>query len=70
MREVLPGVFHWTEVHPSIQIEVSEAVKRGLRAAYRRLLALDFDHVIFAHGQPWIRGGKQALRELVEGGAS
>jgi hypothetical protein len=23
MREVLPGVFHWTEVHPSIQIEVS-----------------------------------------------
>jgi hypothetical protein len=38
-----------------------EAVKRALRAAYRRLLTLDFDHLLFAHGEPWIGGGKRAL---------
>jgi hypothetical protein len=42
-----------------------EAVKRGLRAAYRRLLALDFDHLLFAHGNPWLGGGKAALAEFV-----
>ncbi len=42
-----------------------EAVKRGLRAAYRRLLALDFDHLLLAHGWPWLRGGKRALAEFV-----
>jgi hypothetical protein len=43
-----------------------EAVKRGLRSAYRPLLALDFDHLLFAHGHPWIGGAKRALREFVE----
>jgi hypothetical protein len=38
-----------------------EAIKRALQAAYRRLLALDFDHLLFAHGEPWIGGAKQAL---------
>ena len=42
-----------------------EQVKRGLRAAYRRLLALDFYHLLFAHGQPWLGGAKQALAEFV-----
>jgi hypothetical protein len=25
MREVLPGVFHWTAIHPNIHSEVSSA---------------------------------------------
>jgi hypothetical protein len=44
-----------------------EAVKRGLRAAYRRLLALDWDHLLLAHGRPWIGGARRALAEFVGG---
>lgn len=44
-----------------------EAVKAGLREAYGRMLEHDFDHLLLAHGWPWIQGGKQALREFVEG---
>ena len=42
-------------------------VKRGLRAAYARLLDLDFDHLLFAHGEPWLGGGKEVLRAFAEG---
>jgi len=42
-----------------------EKVKRGLKAAYARLLALSFDHVLLAHGQPWVGGAKQALRRFL-----
>ena len=45
--------------------EDPEAIKGGLREAYRRLLDRDFDHLLLAHGDPWIGGGKQALREFV-----
>jgi hypothetical protein len=43
------------------------AVKRGLKIAYRRVLDLDvaFDHLLLAHGQPWIGGARKALHELV-----
>jgi hypothetical protein len=43
-----------------------EAIKRGLKAAYARLLSLEFDHLILAHGLPWIGGAREALREFVE----
>jgi glyoxylase-like metal-dependent hydrolase (beta-lactamase superfamily II) len=43
----------------------AEAVKEGLRASYRRLLELDFDGLLFAHGNPITGGGKQALREFL-----
>jgi hypothetical protein len=39
-----------------------EAVKTGLRDAYSRLLDRDFDNLLFAHGDPIIGGGKEALR--------
>jgi hypothetical protein len=42
-----------------------EAVKDGLRTSYRRLLALDFDGVMCAHGDPMSGGAKKALREFV-----
>jgi hypothetical protein len=42
-----------------------EAVKEGLRDAYRRLLSLDFDGLMCAHGDPIPSGGREALREFV-----
>jgi hypothetical protein len=41
-------------------------VRAGLRRAYRRLLRRRFDHLLLAHGNPWIGGGKDALRRFVE----
>jgi hypothetical protein len=41
-----------------------EGVKRGLRESFRRLLELDFDALLMAHGAPLGSGGKQALREF------
>jgi hypothetical protein len=43
-----------------------EGVKRGLRDAFRALLDRDFDSLLFAHGNPLLGGGKQALREFVD----
>jgi hypothetical protein len=39
--------------------------KRGLRDAYRRLLDLDFDLLLLAHGEPIIGGAKNRLRVFV-----
>jgi hypothetical protein len=36
-------------------------VKRGLKAAYRRLAAEKFDHLLMAHGNPWLDDGREAL---------
>jgi hypothetical protein len=43
-----------------------EAIKRGLKAAYAGLLGLDFDTMLFAHGNPWIGGARDALRAFTE----
>ncbi|MEE9609163.1 MAG: hypothetical protein V3U03_15595, partial [Myxococcota bacterium] len=48
--------------------EEPERIKRGLRAAWARLLALDFDHLLLAHGDPWIGGAREALRRFAESG--
>jgi hypothetical protein len=47
-----------------------EAVKRELKAAYRRILdsGTPFDHLLFAHGEPWIGGGRAALRDFISNG--
>jgi glyoxylase-like metal-dependent hydrolase (beta-lactamase superfamily II) len=42
-----------------------EAVKEGLRDAYRRLLSLDFDGLMCAHGDPIPSAGRDALRDFV-----
>ena len=44
------------------------AVRAGLRESLRRLLDLDFDNLLFAHGEPLVGGGKAALREFVASG--
>ena len=41
----------------------AERVKRGLKAAYRRLAEKDFENLLMAHGNPWIREGRAALRD-------
>jgi hypothetical protein len=43
----------------------AEAVKSGLLESFRRLLDLDFDGLLLAHGEPIVPGGKEALREFV-----
>lgn len=40
-------------------------VKRGLQEAYRRLLDLDWDALLLAHGLPLVHGGRQALARFV-----
>ena len=44
------------------------AVRAGLRESLRGLLYLDFDSLLFAHGEPLIGGGKAAQREFVADG--
>lgn len=46
-----------------------EATKRRLREAYGRLLDLDFELLLLAHGAPVVGGGKQALRGFVDTGS-
>lgn len=43
-----------------------EEVKRGLRSSLRALLDRHFDTLLFAHGDPIVGGGKEALRAFVE----
>jgi hypothetical protein len=46
-----------------------EAVKRGLRARYAELAdAVDFDHLLCAHGEPVVGNGRQALRDFAAAG--
>src|SRR5262249_7764901 len=43
-----------------------EGVKRGLKESYADLLDRDFDNLLFAHGNPIVGGGKEALRRFTE----
>jgi hypothetical protein len=47
---------------PDFLMDDPERTKAGLRDAYRGLLELDFDHLLLAHGDPIVGGGKDALR--------
>src|SRR4051812_49382274 len=46
--------------------EDPEAIKSGLTVSFRRLLELDFDGLLLAHGEPVVPGGKEALLEFAE----
>lgn len=43
-----------------------EAVKRAILERAMELLDEDFDHLLFAHGDPVIGGGKEALRDFAQ----
>jgi hypothetical protein len=57
-------------VRDSLLGDDPESVKRGLREAFGGLLALEFDHLLFAHGDPLVGGGKDALRAFLAGQAA
>ena len=42
--------------------------ERELRSELRRLLDLDFDSLLFAHGEPLVGGAEAALREFLADG--
>lgn len=45
----------------------AEATKRAIRDSYGRLLELDFDNLLLAHGDPVVGGAKEALRRFAAG---
>jgi hypothetical protein len=50
---------------PDYLMDDPEGTKEGLHDAYRRLLELDFDLLLLAHGSPVVDDGKGALRAFV-----
>jgi len=58
-------------VADSLMGDDPEAVRRGLRGSLRGLAASeDFDHLLFAHGEPLVAGGRQALDDFLAQGSS
>ena len=45
-----------------------ESVKQQIRERCKRLLDEEFEHLLFAHGEPLIGDGREALRAVAEGG--
>jgi glyoxylase-like metal-dependent hydrolase (beta-lactamase superfamily II) len=65
------GVMHYGErlgFVPEQYMDEPDQTKQRLREAYARLLDLDFDILLVAHGSPWVGGAKNALREFSAGG--
>jgi glyoxylase-like metal-dependent hydrolase (beta-lactamase superfamily II) len=52
---------------PDQYIDDPEDTKRALRKAYGRLLDLDFNTLLLAHGEPVVGEGEEALREFAAG---
>jgi hypothetical protein len=64
------GVVRWQpgaalQFVPDFLMDDPEETKRGLRDAYRELLALEFDLLLLAHGEPVVGGARDALREFI-----
>ena len=50
---------------PDDLMDEPELTKEGLRASYRRLAQLDFEHLLLAHGEPFVGNGRDVLAEFV-----
>jgi hypothetical protein len=66
------GVVRWGDGDelgfvPDFLMDEPEQTKHGLCDAYRRLLDLDFDLLLLAHGDPVVGGARDALRAFVDG---
>jgi hypothetical protein len=59
-----PGLSGLTVV-PDRFMDDREQTKAGRRDAYRRLLDLDFELLLLAHGEPIVARGKEALLAFV-----
>ena len=51
---------------PDALMDDPEQTKAGLRDAYRRLLELDFDLLLLAHGYPIVGGAKERLGAFLD----
>ena len=61
------GVMHYGDelgFVPEQYMDDPEETKQGLRESYARLLDVDFDTLLVAHGTPWVGGAKEALRRF------
>jgi hypothetical protein len=47
---------------PDHLMDEPEATKEALRVSYRRLGELDFEHLLLAHGEPFVGDGRDVLR--------
>lgn len=68
---VADGVVRWhggdeLQFVPDSLMDDPARTKRQLRDAYRRLLELDFDLLLLAHGDPVTTGGREALRRFLD----
>jgi hypothetical protein len=65
------AVIHWGDrrvgfVRDHYMGDDPEGVKRGVRASVARLLeTVDFDTLLFAHGEPIVGGGRAALEQFL-----
>jgi len=50
---------------PDRFMDEPERTKDGLREAYRRLVELDFRHLLLAHGEPFVGTGRETLAAFV-----
>jgi glyoxylase-like metal-dependent hydrolase (beta-lactamase superfamily II) len=55
---------HLEFVPDSLMGDDPKAVKRGLRSALAALLKRRFEHLLLAHGRPFVDGAKEALRQV------
>ncbi len=55
---------HLEFVPDALMGEDPKAVKRGLRLAFSVLLKERFEHLLLAHGRPFVKGGRDALRRI------
>lgn len=65
------GAVRWTPggelaFVPDDYMDDPERTKEGLRESYRRLLGLDFRHLLLAHGEPFVDDGHEALTAFVD----
>ena len=69
---VADGAVRWEEGGPLAFVpdhlmDEPEQTRQGLREAYLRLSELDFDHLLLAHGEPFVGDGREALRAFASG---
>ena len=50
---------------PDRYMDEPTRTKEGLRDSYRRLAKLDFQHLLLAHGEPFVGTGREALAAFV-----
>ena len=66
------GAVRWEEGGPLAFVpdhlmDEPEQTRQGLREAYLRLCELGFDHLLLAHGEPFVGDGREVLRAFAAG---